>query len=522
MPSATTVTPTPQANTAELPPDASASSEPPPPATSSEPQKSKTTPITAAAKTLLHNYFVSLNWPLNRRLPRGQYDANLQQIVNKYALNRGQIGRQLNNYKKEKFGNSKIELKLNDDDVKERIMEGLGMTPIEFVDSTLRKLSKSWKDVSSSSSDFDKFTMILDDFPPGSARLVDLLIGLMSDSECCTLLSNCVDHWIDSAAEEFPKTTAQISGSELQFQVKKDEQKGSFIKQWVHQYKTFGLDENNMSSYQFQYFGSFLHDCLFAEWAYSAIDCEKPAVSFPDECLVSKYARPVIYYVAGWTLHSMSKALTIAKANREMYTCFASDHCLGEVEARNLGLPISLVLRRKRRAKMFCTEAYFLFICFVETVYLANLTLEMMMAYANGDIIYVIKTAILESEIAREKFMAVCNNDDTTEVVNEEEAKLLMKYILERYANMRGSYFVKFLKGTGNGGSSVDKLVNSQATRTKVVSAAASSKAAAEAGKKRARNDTDADEEALWIGAGESVLEKSNQLDLEEEEDSDI
>lgn len=76
---------------------------------------------------------------------------------------------------------------------------------------------------------------------------------------------------------------------------------------------------------------------------------------------------------------------------------------------------------------MFCTEAYFLFICFVETVYLANLTLEMMMAYANGDIIYVIKTAILESEIACEKFMAVCNNDDTTTVINKEEAKLLMK-----------------------------------------------------------------------------------------------
>lgn len=54
---------------------------------------------------------------------------------------------------------------------------------------------------------------------------------------------------------------------------------------------------------------------------------------------------------------------------------------------------------------------------------------------------------------------------------------------------MRGSYFVEFLKGTGNGGSSVDKLVNAQATRTKAVSAAASSKAAAKAGtgKKRAR-----------------------------------
>ena len=64
---------------------------------------------------------------------------------------------------------------------------------------------------------------------------------------------------------------------------------------------------------------------------------------------------------------------------------------------------------------MYCTKQYFEFICFVELVYLNNLNLEMMMmmAYADGDIIHVIKVALLESDAANEKFSAVCNNEDT-------------------------------------------------------------------------------------------------------------
>ena len=70
-----------------------------------------------------------------------------------------------------------------------------------------------------------------------------------------------------------------------------------------------------------------------------------------------------------------------------------------------------------------------------------------------------------------------------------------MKYIVDRYTNMRGTYFVKFLKGTGNG--SVDRLVDSQATRAKVANAVAHTKAVADA-KSKIR---------LWKNAENNVIE---------------
>jgi hypothetical protein len=52
-----------------------------------------------------------------------------------------------------------------------------------------------------------------------------------------------------------------------------------------------------------------------------------------------------------------------------------------------MDLPTSLVERRKRRASVYCSRGYFDFVCFIESTYLANLMLKMMMAYNDGDII---------------------------------------------------------------------------------------------------------------------------------------
>lgn len=122
---------------------------------------------------------------------------------------------------------------------------------------------------------------------------------------------------------------------------------------------------------------------------------EKPLVRFPKECLVGKYAKPVIYYVAGWTLYSTSKALTIAQSKRTIYFEFALAHSVNESSAKDAGLPTAYVNRRKRKLSVYCTQQYFEFICFVESIFLANLILDMMLAYNNGNIISTIKLGIL-------------------------------------------------------------------------------------------------------------------------------
>jgi hypothetical protein len=70
-------------------------------------------------------------------------------------------------------------------------------------------------------------------------------------------------------------------------------------------------------------------------------------------------------------------------------------HTVDEHSAKALNLPTSLVETRKQRALAYCTHEYFDFICLVESIHLANLTLKMMLAYNNGNIVNVIKMSIL-------------------------------------------------------------------------------------------------------------------------------
>ena len=65
---------------------------------------------------------------------------------------------------------------------------------------------------------------------------------------------------------------------------------------------------------------------------------------------------------------------------------FAARHTIDECVAKGMNLPTSLMERRKRRALVYCTREYFYFICVIESIYLANLTLQMMLAYNDGDI----------------------------------------------------------------------------------------------------------------------------------------
>ena len=67
--------------------------------------------------------------------------------------------------------------------------------------------------------------------------------------------------------------------------------------------------------------------------------------------------------------------------------------------------------------------------------------------------------------------------------------------MMERYSNTRGTSTARHLK-TNSTGSIVDKLANSQTTRTKVANAVVSAKAVAEA-----------KEGKLWKQAGSNVLD---------------
>ena len=91
------------------------------------------------------------------------------------------------------------------------------------------------------------------------------------------------------------------------------------------------------------------------------------------------------------------------------------------------------------------------------------------------------------------KFRSLCTDDVSTK--NQQQ---IMKYLMERYANMRGTFFVKCIKNN-NPKSSIDTLAERQATHSRVFNAIITAKTVAKV-----------TEATLWLDAAKNVLEATN------------
>ena len=169
-------------------------------------------------------------------------DRRLQEILSEHCLNKGQLARQLKNFKLEKYGNSQIAIIIDADQLEEKMRMSLSMMPAEFVASTLDKIL-AVRGLSSLTSDFEKFAKILDDFPqPKYARTVVSLISGNPTNGCTLLLIALVDHWFVCAAEKFPKTAAGLPNAEIEYQkIRKEYKSNVFMPEWKEQYKAFGI-----------------------------------------------------------------------------------------------------------------------------------------------------------------------------------------------------------------------------------------------------------------------------------------
>jgi hypothetical protein len=115
---------------------------------------------------------------------------------------------------------------------------------------------------------------------------------------------------------------------------------------------------------------------LMGGWAHFSIllffrrGQQKLPIEFLVDCLVGRYAMPVVYYVSGWMLYSASKASTLAAEDRPVCFMFVASHTIDERVAKSTNLPTSLVERRKWQALVFCTRGYINFICCIESIFL--------------------------------------------------------------------------------------------------------------------------------------------------------
>ncbi len=182
-------------------------------------------------------------------------------------------------------------------------------------------------------------------------------------------------------------------------------------------------------------------------------------------------------------------------------------------------LPSSLVEMRQKKKLFFATRQFFDFVKLLESTYVKNLTLKMMMAYADGDLVKTINDALLASELIRNKFDGLFGNEDG----EAGERYKVLEYLLELYVHMQGCWFVKYMKGRRNKTRGETKA-EAAPTRTKVAYAHVQSKAIAKAVEQAGGNvpiaktdgSDDADETSLWAGAAEAVVEYENSDDEED------
>ena len=210
------------------------------------------------------------------------------------------------------------------------------------------------------------------------------------------------------AAEIFPKTAAKILDVELSVGVGVERHKEDRIKEWMELHSS--IDYGSLTRLADSFFGRlgmYVFNVLFAVWSLLLVDNERPEVEIVTSDLVHKRSLPVLYYVAGWTLQRASLSKTVALSDRQINQSFATLHSIGRESAKEADLPISLVELRQKKCLFFASKSYFLFIKTIESVYVKNLTLKMMMAYVDGDLVEAINAALLASEIIRDEIFAL-------------------------------------------------------------------------------------------------------------------
>jgi hypothetical protein len=286
----------------------------------------------------------------------------LGDIMRQYLLVKTQVARQLLNYKKEKYLNTQVSIILNPSDLDERICKGMAMSPAEFVSLTLMRICNP---DTGCGSNFNNLCTVMSLLPPSTCTYI-MLVANSPKNNCFSLLVGVVANWIHDMAERFPKSAAGVPNAQLEFERRKESNMCVFIHKFMKEYDSSGLSHpDDISIITFGWLGAFLHLALFMAWSDVICDNEKPPIDFPVDCLVGKYALPVVYYVAGWMLFSMSKASTVAAGNRLLFFRFAARHTIDECVAESMNLPTSLVERRKRSALVYFTREYFDFICVI-------------------------------------------------------------------------------------------------------------------------------------------------------------
>ena len=189
--------------------------------------------------------------------------------------------------------NTQVSILLNPSDLDERLREGMAMSTPEFVSSTLLRICDP--DPSSYGSNSSNLCAVMKSLP-STARTYVRLVADSPDNDCFCLLVGVIENWIHDMSEIFPKTSAGVPNAHLEFERRKETRMHAFADELILEYESSGLScLEDVSRINFGRLGAFLQLALLMAWSHMISNNQKPApINFPVDCLVGKYALPVI------------------------------------------------------------------------------------------------------------------------------------------------------------------------------------------------------------------------------------
>ena len=181
-------------------------------------------------------------------------------------------------------------------------------------------------------------------------------------------------------------------------------------------------------------------------------------------------------------------------------------------EAVRQKVPTELIERRERKCLRRPSALFLGYISHVETVYMENMNIDNMVAYADGNLLEEIKTEIMKHPCLRVKFLGLFPaSSDTSDNTKQE----IMGYVLKKFKCMRGKWFSKAIKGqVGKMHQKIEKAATRDAVGAKGMAAKKAAEAVVKSELKKVKTEADLKEE-LYSSAKQNIID----VIIEEEKD---
>jgi hypothetical protein len=487
-------------------------------------EETRATPITSDAKRELRVLFEACNFARNQKFPRANVIKELDDLIEKYKLNRGQASRQFLNWKKEKFDFELDTFSTDPEEIRQLLNDHMVQDPEEFVGSVMQSMIPTTE--SAGIENYRWLTMLCQERP----KFLDA-VKLISKQPYIAPFVRMLGDYTDIAVAVFPNTAKLLKKAENKFlqgrkdfTVRRREEFQVMIisRRALHEManERSELVLQNLNNQEWAALFNEVEDKMYRQWALASYSHGLPPIEIPLEVDVHNGSKGVLYYTAGWILSKIpSSKRGNDKFEKKFRETFAKHLSITYEEAERNSLPMQLVKKREMKSLTYPNETFYTFIALLETIYMKNLTTTMMIAYSDGKLLHRIHQAIFVNAGVRAIFI------ENFDLENVEYSWNLLHRILSNFRNMRGRWFVSSLHGQKR---KTLRVVDNFATRKGVANAAAVAKGKAEARAESTKCEyyESATESLLEVSLslgddGKDASETEDELNIESEDESD-